>query len=124
MTPIEIMALIVALFAGIKMLVTLINPKYWKNTVTKRSWANPTLTSLVSLVLTVVTLAFLLRELTIVQIFAVMLFAMGLIMLGFAPYSKEMLVLEDKMFKQKEKGWLAGLVWAVLTIWVLYALFA
>lgn len=122
MTPIEIMALIVATAVLIKLVLMVASPKSWKSTVTKRSWANPILTTIVSLVVMVVSLIFLIRELTIIQIFAVMFFAMSLMILSFAPYSKDMLVLEDKMFKNLKKGWVAGIVWLVLAIWVLYAL--
>ncbi|MFA5772283.1 MAG: hypothetical protein WC974_06110 [Thermoplasmata archaeon] len=62
MTPIEIMALIIAIVVLIKMGISLF---------------------------------FLLKELTIVQIFATLMFSMSLMILGFAPHSKDMLVLED-----------------------------
>jgi hypothetical protein len=128
MTPIEIMALIVVAFAAIKLLVVLINPQHWMCTVTKGSWTNPILTTLASLAVMVVSLIFLLQELTIVQIFAAMLFVMSFTMLGLAPYSKDVLELEEKMFKDGrymlKKGWPATIVWVVLIIWTLYALFA
>jgi len=88
MTPIEIMAVIVALAVLIKLVLMVASPKSWKNTVTKRSWANPILTTIISLVAIVVSLIFLLRELSIIQIFAVMFFAMSLMMLSFAPFLK------------------------------------
>lgn len=126
MTAIEIMALAVVVFAGVKLPLTFITPKSWKiwwRTVTQRTWTNPVRTTVAMLLLMVVSLAFLLRELTIIQIFAATLFGWSLVILGFAPFSKEMLEVEEKMFKQKEKGWLAALVWAILIVWVLYALF-
>lgn len=127
MTPIEIMAFIVVLFATIKLLVVFISPKSWYKGFTSRFWTNPVLITIISLAVTVVTLIFLIRELTIVQIFAAMLFTMSFIILMLAPFSKDMLALEDKWFKEKDickKGWVAGIVWIVLIIWVLYTLFA
>lgn len=127
MTPIEIMALIVVLFAGSKLLLVLIGQqKSWFGTVTKRFWANSTLITLVTLALAAVTLIYLLKELTIVQIFAAMLFVMLLIVMGLAQFSKDMLALEEKWFKgedMRKKGWFAILVWLALVVWVLYALF-
>jgi len=127
MTPIEIMALIVAVFAGVKLVVALISPKSWLGSVTKTAWSNPTLTTIGSLVLAAVALFYLLEELTIVQIFAAMFFLMLLMVMGFAPYAKDMLALEDKMLKDRDvvkRGWLSIIVWGILVIWVLYALFA
>lgn len=128
MTPIEIMALAVVVFAASKLLLVLIGrQKTWFGTVTKRFWANSTLTTLTSLAVAVVALIYLLKELTIVQIFAAMFFAMSLIAMGLAPFSKDMLSLEDKWFKSKDmlkKGWFAAIVWIALIIWLLYALFA
>ena len=80
-----------------------------------------------SLVIAVIALIFLLEELTIIQIFAVMLFAMFLIAIGFAPFSKDMLkVVENKMLKDKniwKRNWLSIVIWIILIVWVLYALF-
>ncbi len=127
MTPIEIMALIVVLFAGSKLLLVLIGQqKSWFGTVTKRFWANSTLITLVTLALAAVTLIYLLKELTIVQIFAAALFTMILITMGLAQFSKDMLALEEKWFKgedMRKKGWFAIIVWLALVVWVLYALF-
>lgn len=127
MTPIEIMALIVALLSAVKLLAILINPEFWINNVAKKFWTKPGVVSLVSLVIALIALVFLLQELTIVQIFAVMLFLMCLMIIGFAPYSKDMLALvEEKIFRDKnilKKSWLAVTVWIVLIIWVLCALF-
>ncbi|MCK4397794.1 MAG: hypothetical protein KAV25_02250 [Methanophagales archaeon] len=49
MTPIEIMAFIVAVFVGFKLLVVLISPKSWMGIVkTETIWKNPIPTTLVS----------------------------------------------------------------------------
>lgn len=127
MTAIEIMALIVAGLAAIKLVIVLISPKFWFRTVTKNVYRKPTLTLIISLVIAAVTLLFLLQTLTIVQIFAVMLFLMSLVAMGFAPYAKDMLELGDRILKNRnilKKGWLPAIVWLLLVIWTLSALFA
>jgi hypothetical protein len=67
-----------------------------------------------------------LNRLTIIQIWAVTLFTMALIVLGLAPLSKYMLNVEKKWFTETnvlKTGWVAAIVWLVLIVWVLYALF-
>lgn len=127
MTPIEIMALIAAIIVPIKIIMLLRSQKSWFNTVTRRFWGNAVVTTILSLIVVIVTLYYLLQELTIVQIWAVMLFAMALISLGLAPFSKYMLDVEQKWFTETNVlkiGWFAAIVWLVLIIWVLYTLFA
>lgn len=127
MTPLEIMAFMVAIFAAIKLIVVLINPKLWMNYIAKKFWGNTQLAIILSLMISIISLRFLLKELTIIHIFAVMLFTMFMIAIGFAPYSKDMLTLiENKMRKEKniwKRSWLAIIIWIILLIWVTYALF-
>jgi hypothetical protein len=127
MTPIEIMAFIAAIIVPIKIIMLLRSQKSWFNTVTRRFWGNAVVTTILSLIVVIVTLYYLLQELTIIQIWAVMLFAIALISLGLAPFSKYMLDVEQKWFTETNVlkiGWFAAIVWLVLIIWVLYTLFA
>lgn len=127
MTPIEIMAFIVAFFTLGKMLTMLFSQKSWFPNLTKRFWGHPRRLTIGSLVVVIVSLWFLLQELTIVQVFAVTFFSMSLIVLGLAPLSKYMLEIEKKWFKEEKMitiGPIAWIVWVGLSIWVLYALFA
>ena len=126
MTPIQIMALIVALLGGIKLIVILIDPKIWLKKVVKPIYSNPMFASVLGLLIAGVSLYYLNKSFTIVQIFAVMVFFMGLMLMSFAAVSKEMLVLADKVLKKDclKKFWLPTLVWILLLIWVFYALFA
>ncbi|MBE9593267.1 MAG: hypothetical protein IMF19_07280 [Proteobacteria bacterium] len=126
MTPIEIMAFIAAIIVPIKIIMLLRSQKSWFNTVTRRFWGNAVVTTILSLIVVIVTLYYLLQELTIIQIWAVTLFTMALIVLGLAPLSKYMLNVEKKWFTETnvlKTGWVAAIVWLVLIIWVLYALF-
>ena len=98
MTPVEIFALIVALAAAIKIVVILINPKAWINVV-KKVYTNNSLLMIVSLILAAVVLYYLLMEITIIQIFAVMLFLMLLMAMGMAIYKKEIISITPKLLK-------------------------
>ncbi len=125
MTPIEIMALIVVVITAIKIVMVLINPKFLMIGA-RVDFGSPILTTIVSLVLMVIALKYLLVEMTIVQVFAAMLFFCPLILMGFTPYSKDILQLASKVFEDKDilkKVWLAIIIWAILIVWVLYTLF-
>mgnify|MGYP000327054479 CR=1 FL=1 len=126
MNPTEIMAFIVAFFTLGKMLTMLFSQKSWFTSSTKRFWAHPRMLTIGSLVAVIVSLWFLLQELTIVQVFAVTFFSMSLIVLGLAPLSKYMLEIEEKWFKEEKMitiGPIAWIVWSGLSIWVLYTIF-
>jgi len=125
MTPIEIMALIVIVVAVIKLIVILVKPKAWIGVV-KSVYSNSVLTMVVSLVLAVIVLNYLLTELTIVQIFASMLFFALLAALSISVYSKDLISLGNKMLKDRKflsKAWLAIVVWIILIIWAVKELF-
>ncbi len=122
---IEIFALIAILLAAIKILIILTNPKSWMDIV-KTVWTNSTLTGIISLILAVVVLYYLLAELTIIQIFAVMLFFALLAGVTVSAYSKEVIALGTKMLKDKtilKKAWLSIIIWIALIVWGLYVLF-
>ncbi|MFH1972252.1 MAG: hypothetical protein ABIJ18_02110 [archaeon] len=125
MTPIEIMALIVIGFALIKIVVLFINPSKWMKVV-EAVFAKPALTLIVAFVWAAVVLVILLQEMTIVHIFASMLFLMPLFLMGFAAYGKDTTAWAKKMLKDKKlmkKSWLLILVWIVLLLWVIYTIF-
>ena len=126
MTPIQIMALIVALLGGIKLIVILIDPRIWLKKVVKPIYGNPMFASVLGLLIAGVSLYYLNKSFTIVQIFAVMIFFMGLMLMSFAAVSKEMLALADKVLKKDclKAFWLPTIIWILLLIWVFYALFA
>lgn len=128
MNAIEIMALLFALFAGVKIIVILINPRAWVDKFAGQIWNAPLLASVGSLILAAVALWFLLQSLTIVQIAAVAVFIALLVALGFAPYSREMVDVVCDRFRDRgevlRRSWLSIVIWAAFVIWVLYALFA
>ncbi len=125
MTTIEIFALIAAIAVLIKLLVILTKPKAWMNLVEK-IYNVPSLTMIVSLVLSAVVLYYLLQEITIIQIFAAMLFIALLAAATMSTYFNEVKTLAGKLLKQGaiRKAWLSIVIWLALSIWVLYVLFA
>jgi len=124
MTIVEIMALILLVVAAVKILIILVNPKAWVSVI-KKVWVSPTLVMLISLVLAGVSLYYLLMELTIIQIFAVMLFVCLLLAVGISVYSKEFISMVTKLLNKDlvRKSWLYILIWIVLIVWGLKELF-
>jgi len=126
MTPIEIIALIGAIIVPVKIIMLLKGQKFWFEKVTEKYWGNAVTTTILSLLAVIVLLFFLLKELTIVQIWAGAVFGMALTSLALAPFSKWMLGVEKRWFAETnviKTGWVAAIVWVVLVCWVLYALF-
>ena len=90
---IEILALIILAISAIKIIVILINPMTWMNSVVKPLWSKPMITGWICLILSGVVLYYLLQAgITIVQIFAVMLFMVLLIAFGMSIYFKELII--------------------------------
>lgn len=126
MTPIEIIALIFIIVAAIKILVILVKPKAWLDMVVKKVWVSPFITGLICLVLAAIVLYYLIQELTIIQIFAVMGFVGLLAGVGIAAYAKEIVGLAGKLMNKGivKRAWLQIIIWVILIIWGLYTLFA
>jgi len=125
MTPIKILALLVAVIVAIKLLIILVQPKSWLSVV-KKVYAKPVLTMILALVAAGIILKYLLVELTIIQIFAVMSFMMALMAIGVAAYGKEIIDLAEKLLQDRnviKKAWLSIVVWIILIVWVFLALF-
>ena len=126
MTPIEIMAFVIAALIGIKLLVIMTDPKKWMPVV-NAIYGNPGISTVVALVLGGWSLMHLLKSFTIVDIFAVMFFFMMLMLIGAVSFGKEMQALANKLLKEKnilQRTWLATGIWIVLVIWALWTLFA
>lgn len=125
MNTIEIFALITALAVALKILVLFIHPKSWYK-LTKKVWKQPVVTGVVSFILAVIVLYFVLQEITIVQIFAVMLLVAFLAALSMAAYSPDVLRLAGRLMRDRtvvKKAWPAVIIWVILITWVLYVLF-
>ena len=120
MTPIEIIALILIIISAIKVIVILANPKSWADIV-KKVWANPMVTSIISLILAAIVLYYLVwvEGITIVQILAVTGFVVLLMAVGVGAYAKEVTSMATKMLKKGvlKKSWFYTLIWIILLIW-------
>ena len=125
MNPIEIMAIIVAVLGLVKLFFVATNPKAWLKVV-DFVFAKPNVTSAVSALLALIVLFFIIQEITIVQIFAVVLFVMLLILVKASAYAKEIKDLGYKILKDKntiKKVWLAVVAWLILILWLFYEVF-
>ena len=71
-------------------------------------------------------LYYLLQEITIVQIFAVMLFIALMAAMGISAYAREFVPLAKKLLKDRNilrKAWLLIVIWIILLIWAFKELF-
>jgi|TARA_Y100000034_G_scaffold19017_1_gene21302 hypothetical protein len=122
MGVIENLATIIIVFSLIKIVMLLINPQSWMN-FAKNIYKNPTMTSWISFILAAVVLYYLVNAgITIVQIFAVLLF-LALFMVGGMAKHGTKLIKEFKMKTMWKDYWLYTLLWALLLIWGIKELF-
>ena len=126
MTPIEIMALILAAGILIKFIVSLVSPSA-RLSVAKTFYKSPAIISVVFLVLAAISGYYIFAEFNIVQVAAIMLFTAFLIGLAFAPYSQSMIKVFEEMLASREaifkRNWLSIIIWTAIALWVIYALF-
>ena len=126
-SALEIFALVVIAVALIKLIFILIKPRAWINFAGKLyTW--PVLTIIISLAAAGFVLnALIIAGITIIQIFAVMLFIALLSASMIAVYAKDFMLMAMKLVKDRKflkKAWLPILVWLALIIWAIMALFA
>lgn len=125
LTPIETIAAVFAVLGVVKLVVLLINKRAWIKNVAVPLYGNPAGASVVFVILAIFLFYYILQELSIVQIFAVMALTGILMGLGFLLYSNEMIAFARKIYKKKFSGWLwlYIIIWLLLSIWVLYEIF-
>jgi len=124
-TAVQTIALIFILFVLIKLVIVLVNRKAWLNFSTK-VYDKPMITSTILGILGILILFYLLQEISIVQIVAVLAFASILFGLGFLQYPKEILNLGKKILRGKHSPGiiLYVIVWLALILWALFAIFS
>jgi hypothetical protein len=124
---VEWFAFVFILIVALKLLVVIFNPKAWNSGVIKKVWANSALTTIIALILSGVVLFYLLESgITMVQIFAVMVFLMLFMAIGIMAYKKEFLSLTEKLLKDRsivKRSSLYILLWVILLLWGLKELF-
>ncbi|MDO8623339.1 MAG: hypothetical protein Q7R52_03760 [archaeon] len=124
-SAIEWMAAIIAIIALIKIFVILIKPKAWLPVI-EFFYSKPNITMIVSAILAAITFRYLFMELTMVQIFATILFTSLLAMVTISVYSKEVISIAKKMLKDRKflsRAWLSIIIWVILAILVLKEIF-
>lgn len=122
--PIELFAWIVVIFSLIKLLVILKNPNKWLK-VAEFVWKNPMVIRIVSPVLAIIVLFNILQQISIVQLFSVLLFLILMCAASMAAYSGDFLLFARKVLKRNDlikKSWLPVLIWLLLSLWVLIEL--
>ena len=125
-TAVNNLALIVVLFAVIKMLILLFKPQAWMN-FAKGIYKNTVLVQIVGLVLAGVVLYYLTGAgITIVQIMAVMAFLGSLLMIGLATQIDDLVAKFETQIKKGnilKENWLYTLIWVMLLVWAIKELF-
>lgn len=126
MSEITILATVFALFILLKISIVLINPSGWFK-VADTILRNTIITTIVYLFLAVIVGYYILRNFSIVQVAAVMLFSSILIGLGMIPFSKTLLTIRDDMLRSRSdilrKTWFTLLIWVAIALWTLYEVF-
>ena len=119
---IEILASILIVISVIKIVALIIHPESWFK-LTKNIFNKPNVASIIFYILASVVLYFLIRAgITIIEIFAVMMFLSMFIAAGMIKYLPEMI----KKYKPKtvlQDNWFYVLAWVALLIWAIIALF-
>ena len=119
----EILAGVFAAVILIKVLVNLISPKLSRKRAEK-IMKNEALVIGLYVVLVLITGYIVVSALGIVAAFAAVTFGASLVGLSLIVYPKQVLKLTRAIMKDKKRMIFPLIVWAVLTIWTLYALFA
>ena len=124
LTALEIIALIFVLLGIVKLLCLLVKPRAWFK-FAKAVYSYKYITT-IGIILVIVTGYFLFQELTMVQIFATFAFLGAIMILGIAPFAKDIIGLADKVLRRKvmQKAWLSTIIWLILMLWVLWEIFA
>ena len=120
-----IIVLVFIVIGVIKLLFLLFSPGSWFR-FSKKLYSSPATLVIIELTLAAIVFYYLLQTLTIVQIMGGVVLGALLTGLSFAVYSKEVMVMAEKIFKQKNmfrKTWIIWVIWLALFAWTLNALF-
>ena len=127
MTPIEVLATIFAVLVLFKLLLSVINPQARVKIAEGILSKNPTILTIIFLILTAIIGYYIFDSFTIVDVAAVMMFLSALMGLFFIQYQKIMIRLLKEELKSRQKfirkNWLSILIWLAIAIWVLYSIF-
>jgi len=124
-TPLETIALVLIVIILVKLIIVIVNRNAWLK-FTHKIYNKPIPTTILLAALGILVLYYLVQELSIVQIMAVLAFSSLIFALGFLQYPKEMHKLSTKLLKKKFSPgiivyiliWLALIAWAAIEIFV------
>ncbi len=125
MTPSEILATIFGILVLFKLLIIIVSPKLRVTIAESILSKNAAILTITLLILTAIIGYYVLSSLTIVEVAAVMMLMSGLMALFFIQYKKIMLQLLRESLSPDflMKNCLSLLIWGLLAIWALYAVF-
>jgi len=120
----EIIASIIIVLSVIKLVFLFISPKSLYG-FARKIYSHPNVMSISAVVLAAVVLYYLINAgITIVDIFAVMLFIVLIMVVGISKYANEMMdwVLKKDLKNILKEMWLYILIWIVLLVWGIIAI--
>ena|SRR3989344_967481 len=118
--PIEIIAFIFIVIALLKIVVVIFNKKIWYNNVAKPVYDNPDISTFVFIVLALVMFYYILKDLMLKEVIAVIALTSILMALGFLQYQKELMPLINKIYNKNLTTW----QWIYIVFWVLLLVLA
>ncbi|MBL7206268.1 MAG: hypothetical protein ISS36_01575 [Candidatus Aenigmarchaeota archaeon] len=121
-TPVTILAVVFAVIILLKAVMGIWRPQT-RLKFAKAVWKRSELLSATCLLFLIIIGYFILLELTIVQVAAVMLFTTILMGLNMAAYPKAMEKLINEVLRKRSRFWASMIIWVVIALWVLYAVF-
>ncbi len=120
LSSVEIIALVVTLLVIVKIIFLVFSPRTWLSMVSK-IYSRPKLISLIALIIAAFVLNFLLKEVSITQVFAVTAFISLIIISGIAFFARDIIKLKESIISRNyaKKYWWYILIWLLLAVWVL-----
>ena len=122
MNPMEIISLVIAILVLVKLLVFIIKPKLLSDMGTKMS-KNNKVVKLTILAAMVIVGYYVFSSLSVIQVLPAILLGHMVLAFSFFQYPKLYNSYMKEIFKDTSKTWLIWLIWAGLSLWVLYTLF-
>ena len=125
LSALETIATIFIVIALIKIIVITFNKKVWYNGVAKPIYKNSQVSTLVFVALALIMFYYVLKELTLIQLIAVMALTSSLMALGFLQYSGDITQFLSKTYNKKIGSWqwFYIIFWVILLVLTLYEIF-
>jgi len=114
LSALETIATIFIVIALIKIIVITFNKKVWYNSVAKPIYKNSQVSTLVFVALALIMFYYVLKELTLTQLIAVMALTSSLMALGFLQYSGDITQFLSKTYNKKIGSWQWFYIWMFL----------